>query len=58
MKPRSTSDSDRPQVKPHPRCRYYEYIVKLHLDDAKFLDIAKAYYSVYCTPSVRTQQLA
>merc|ERR1719335_1772155 len=31
------------------KLKYYEYLVKLHLQDGKFLDIAKAYYSVYCT---------
>merc|ERR1719463_337096 len=27
------------------KLKYYEYNVKLHLDDTKFLDIAKAYYN-------------
>jgi 26S proteasome regulatory subunit N5 len=38
------------------KLKYYEYLVKLHLEDGKFLDIAKAYYSVYCTPSVKESE--
>jgi len=38
------------------KLQYYKYMVELHLHDAKYLDISKAYYAMYNTASVQADE--